>query len=65
MCAGYKFNSTEQRSGLMQKIKSTNSKSEIKLRKALWHLGYRYRKNVISLPGKPDIVINKNIELGV
>ena len=29
------------------------------LRKALWNKGYRYRKNVKSLPGKPDIVITK------
>lgn len=27
------------------------------LRKALWHLGFRYRKNYAALPGKPDIVL--------
>jgi len=29
------------------------------LRKALWHRGYRYRKNYEKLPGKPDIVLTK------
>lgn len=32
---------------------------EVKLRKALWEKGYRYRKNYKKLPGKPDIVLTK------
>lgn len=44
----------------MGRIKSKDTKPEIKLRKALWHLGYRYRKNVKALPGSPDIVFIKN-----
>ena len=32
---------------------------EVSLRKALWAKGYRYRKNVRDLPGKPDIVMSK------
>ena len=32
---------------------------EVKLRKALWNRGYRYRKNYGSLPGKPDIALTK------
>ena len=32
---------------------------EIKLRKALYKKGYRYRKNFKGLPGKPDIVLTK------
>ena len=32
---------------------------EITFRKALWHKGYRYRKNYKDLPGKPDIVLTK------
>jgi DNA mismatch endonuclease (patch repair protein) len=50
------FYTTKQRSKLMGKIKSQDTKPEIKLRKALWNLGYRYRKNVKKLPGKPDLV---------
>jgi DNA mismatch endonuclease (patch repair protein) len=29
------------------------------LRKALWHEGIRYRKNLKTLPGRPDIAITK------
>ena len=43
----------------MSKIKSQNTKPELKLQKALWHLGYRYRKNVKTLPGTPDLVFSK------
>ncbi len=55
----YGFNTTPARSLLMSKIKSQNTQPEIKLRKYLWNVGYRYRLNVSSLPGKPDIVISK------
>lgn len=49
----------EQRSKNMKNIKSSDTKIEKMLRKALWNKGYRYRKNVKNLPGKPDIVITK------
>ena len=49
----------EQRHKNMSNIKSKNTKIEIKLRKALWNRGFRYRKNYTELPGKPDIVITK------
>lgn len=49
----------EQRSRTMSHIKSTDTKIEIALRKALWHKGYRYRKNYKALPGSPDIAITK------
>jgi len=46
----------------MSKIKSSDTKIEIEFRKALWNLGYRYRKNYKKLPGKPDIVfVSKRI----
>ena len=53
------FYTTKKRSELMSKIKAQGTKPEIKLQKALWNLGYRYRKNVRRLPGCPDIVIKK------
>lgn len=53
------FYTTKERSKLMGKIKGCETKPELKLKKALWKLGYRYRKNVKSLPGKPDIVFRK------
>lgn len=49
----------EQRHKNMSNIKSKDTKIELKLRKALWKRGYRYRKNYNSLPGKPDIVLTK------
>ena len=55
----YDFDTTEQRSNIMKQITSEDTKPEIKLRKALWHRGYRYRKNYKELPGKPDIAITK------
>ena len=43
----------------MSKIKGSNTKIEIALRKALWNKGYRYRKNYKALPGRPDIALTK------
>ena len=45
----------EQRKKNMQHVKSKNSKIEITLRLALWKKGLRYRKNVRSIFGCPDI----------
>ena len=44
----------------MRKIHSQDTSIELLLRKALWHKGYRYRKNYKALPGSPDIVLTKN-----
>jgi DNA mismatch endonuclease (patch repair protein) len=52
--------SPQRRSEIMSKIRSVDTKAEIKLRKALFALGHRYRKNVRSLPGTPDIVLPKH-----
>lgn len=49
----------EQRRKNMQRIRSKDTKIELCLRKALWHRGFRYRKNYSDLPGKPDIVLTK------
>lgn len=49
----------EQRRKNMQNIKAKDTAIEVKFRKALWHKGYRYRKNYKKLPGKPDIVLTK------
>ncbi|MCL2437427.1 MAG: very short patch repair endonuclease, partial [Clostridiales bacterium] len=43
----------------MTRIKSTNTKPEEIVRKFLFSKGFRYRKNVNHLPGKPDIVLPK------
>ncbi|MBR3122412.1 very short patch repair endonuclease [Candidatus Saccharibacteria bacterium] len=49
----------EQRHKNMQRIRSRDTIIEVKLRRALWHEGIRYRKNYKNLPGKPDIAITK------
>ena len=48
-----------QRRKTMQAIKSKNTKIEVLLAKSLWHRGIRYRKNVKSILGSPDIAIKK------
>lgn len=54
------FYTTSARSSLMSKIRATNTKPEIALRKALWALNVRYRINDKTLPGKPDISVKKH-----
>lgn len=49
----------EQRSKTMSRIHRQDTSIEVKLRKALWNRGYRYRKNYKGLPGSPDIVLTK------
>ncbi|MCQ2150251.1 MAG: very short patch repair endonuclease [Bacteroidales bacterium] len=49
----------QQRHDCMSHILSRNTKPEVKLRKELFRLGYRYRVNVKGLDGKPDIVLAK------
>jgi len=52
--------SASKRSSIMSKIRSVDTKAEVRLRKELFALGYRYRKNVRKLPGSPDIVLPKH-----
>lgn len=58
-----KFTSKE-RSKNMSAIKSTGTKMELALGKALWHRGHRYRKNNKTVFGKPDITF-KAIKLAI
>lgn len=51
--------SKEIRSMNMSHIRSKNTKPEGLVRKFLFSNGFRYRKNVKELPGKPDIVLPK------
>jgi DNA mismatch endonuclease (patch repair protein) len=48
--------SREERHRCMSAIRGQDTEPEIRLRKALHALGYRYRLHVASLPGKPDLV---------
>ena len=45
----------EQISYNMKQVKNKDSKIEVMLRKELWSRGLRYRKNVNTIFGKPDI----------
>lgn len=51
--------SAEKRSWNMSRIKNKGTKIEEKVCKYLYNSGFRYRKNVNNLPGKPDIVLSK------
>lgn len=51
--------SRSKRSEIMSKISGKETKPEIFVRKFLFSRGFRYRKNVKELPGKPDIVLPK------
>ena len=46
----------EQISYNMSRVKNKDSAIEVALRKELWSRGLRYRKNVKTVFGKPDIV---------
>lgn len=49
----------ETRSFNMSRIRSKDTKPELLVRKFLFSQGYRYRTNVKTLPGTPDIVLRK------
>lgn len=52
--------SVEERSEIMRHIRSRNTMAERRVRGALHRLGYRFRLNVKSLPGKPDVVLPRH-----
>jgi DNA mismatch endonuclease (patch repair protein) len=51
--------STEQRHRCMSNIRNKDTKQEHIVRKYLFAQGFRFRINVTSLLGKPDIVLRK------
>ena len=51
--------SEEQRYKSMSRNRSSDTKPERLLRKALWSKGIRYRKNYKGLPGSPDIALTR------
>jgi DNA mismatch endonuclease, patch repair protein len=51
--------SRERRSWNMSRIRSKDTKPEVRLRSALHVRGFRFRKNDRRLPGNPDIVLPK------
>jgi len=51
--------SREKRSEIMANIRGKETKPEIIVRKFLFSKGFRFRKNVKTLPGTPDITLPK------
>lgn len=51
--------SQQQQHDIMASIHAKGTKPELLVRHWLWSHGYRYRLNVKSVPGSPDIVLRK------
>ncbi len=51
--------SKEKRSWNMSRIRGKDTGIEVKVRRYLFSKGFRFRKNVATLPGKPDVVLPK------
>lgn len=51
----------EQRSALMSRIRSVDTKPELFVRRALHAMGYRFRTHVRGLPGRPDLVFTRRM----
>lgn len=49
-----------ERSRLMSRIRSKNTKPELTVRSLLHRLGYRFRLHRKDLPGRPDIVLPRH-----
>jgi len=52
--------SKEQRSRMMAAVRQRDTPAELTVRRAAHALGFRFRLNVRSLPGSPDIVFPKH-----
>ncbi len=50
----------EQRSRNMARVKNKNTAPELKVRKILHRLGFRFRLHRSDLPGNPDIVLPRH-----
>lgn len=50
----------EKRSWIMSHVKNKDTKPEIIVRSIVHRLGYRFRKNCLNLPGRPDIVLARH-----
>ncbi|MEZ5362762.1 MAG: DNA mismatch endonuclease Vsr [Bryobacterales bacterium] len=51
--------SKEERSRVMRRVKGADTKPEMRVRRRLHALGFRYSLHRKDLPGKPDIVLRK------
>jgi DNA mismatch endonuclease (patch repair protein) len=51
--------SAERRSANMSRIRSRDTSPELKVRRLVHGMGYRYSLHVAKLPGKPDLVFRR------
>lgn len=51
--------SATERSEIMSRVRSKNSRPEMAVRKLVFALGYRYRLHERDLPGRPDLVFRQ------
>jgi DNA mismatch endonuclease (patch repair protein) len=51
--------SKERRSEIMSRIRDRDSRPEVRVRRALHRLGFRFRLHRKDLPGSPDVVLPK------
>ena len=49
----------ETRSRIMSRVRGTNTKPELRIRRFLHAAGFRFRLHTRSLPGSPDITLRK------
>jgi DNA mismatch endonuclease (patch repair protein) len=47
----------QKRSEIMAKVHSANTTPEIRVRKLLYSMGFRFRLQRRDLPGNPDIIL--------
>lgn len=52
--------SSQTRSRMMSRIRSTETSPERRVRSYLHRHGFRFRKNVAGLPGRPDVVLKRH-----
>lgn len=52
--------SPAQRSNVMRSVRTRNTAPELRVRRILHQLGFRYRLHVRDLPGCPDIVLPRH-----
>ena len=50
---------SDQRSRLMSRVRSRDTRLELRVRNRVWSDGFRYRLHVRALPGTPDLVLPK------
>lgn len=55
--------SRAERSEIMARVRSTDTRPEVFVRKLIYGLGYRFRLHGRDLPGHPDIVFRKRAKV--